>query len=108
MDNQLANETICQEADRIVDVDRQAQYGHPLDNFGQTSEMVTALLRGKLKPGAVVSPEEVGLIQILVKVSRESNYPKRDNRVDIAGYAKTVELVHQERERRDAHGSLGS
>jgi hypothetical protein len=42
-----------------------------------------------------IPPRLVGLLQIGVKISREVNAPKRDNRVDIAGYAKTVDLVAQ-------------
>jgi hypothetical protein len=32
-----------------------------------------------------------------VKISREVNCHKRDNLVDLAGYATTIDLVHQQR-----------
>lgn len=93
-------ETICQEADRIVSEDRQGAYSHPLDDFSRTAAMLTGLLRDKLIPGMTIEPEEVALIQICVKLSREMYKHRRDSLVDIAGYAKTVDLVHMEREAR--------
>ena len=33
---------------------------------------------------------------IVIKLCREENKPKKDNRVDIAGYALTLDMVEQE------------
>lgn len=89
-------ETICQEADRVVSTDRRADYGHPLDNWTQTAAMWSAIL------GVEVTAEQGLLCMIAAKISRETNAPKRDNLVDIAGYAKCVDLVIEERARRQA------
>jgi hypothetical protein len=43
--------------------------------------------------GLPVTPEQVALCMIAVKMSREVNAHKRDNLVDIAGYARTLETV---------------
>lgn len=85
----LPEETILQEADRIVAGDRNADYGHPKDDFARTGRMWGAILGVD-----DVAPELVGLCMVALKISREVNKPKRDNRVDMAGYAKTVDLCH--------------
>ena len=89
------SETVLQEAQRLVYGDRQADYGHPMDDFTRTAAMWTAIL------GMPVTPEQVGLCMIAVKVSRQCNHPKRDNMTDAAGYAGTVQMVVEERARRE-------
>ena len=88
-------ETILQEADRLVSDDRREDYGHPLDDFGRVTRMAHALWgRGP------ETEEEHAMYMILVKLARQVNRAKRDNLVDIAGYAKTLDLVIAERARR--------
>ena len=87
-------ETILQEADRLVSTDRQADYGHPLDNFQQIAALWSPIL------GIEVTPEQAALCMVGVKISRECHSPKRDNRVDGAGYFKVLDLIVDERERR--------
>lgn len=43
-----------------------------------------------------VKPEDVPLMMIAYKIVREVNKPKRDNRVDMAGYAKVLDIFHNE------------
>lgn len=88
------SETILQEAQRLVHGDRGEAYGHPLDDFSRTAKIWSAIL------GVEVTPEQVGLCMVGVKISRECNQPKRDNRVDGAGYFETVDMIHAERKRR--------
>ena len=88
------SETILQEAQRLVHGDRQADYGHPLDDFTRTAAMWSAIL------GFAVKAEQVGLCMAAVKISRQCNHPKRDNMTDLAGYAATVQMVVEERIRR--------
>ena len=45
-----------------------------------------------------LSAEDVALCMIAVKLARQATRPKRDNIVDIAGYARVLELIQQERE----------
>lgn len=89
------DETICQEADRLVSTDRQDSYGRPIDNFTQTGRMWAAILDLD-----EVTAEQVGLCMIAVKLSRATHAPKRDTLVDIAGYAKTLDMIAQDREAR--------
>lgn len=89
--------SILKEADTITNLQRQEDYGHPLDDFGKVSRMAMALWgRGP------ETPEEHAMYMILVKLAREEHAPARDNLVDIAGYAKTIQMIRDERERRAA------
>ena len=96
-------ESILQEAQRLIHGDRNASYGHPLDNHSTTAEMVTAFLRRKYGPQVpALDAEDVCWFNVLQKVSREANVHKRDNGVDICGYAGNVEMIRDERALRAA------
>lgn len=87
-------ETALQEAQRLVYGERGETYGPPLDDFTRTGQMWAAIL------GAPVSAERVAMCMIALKLSRETYQPKRDNRVDLAGYAECLDQIAAERERR--------
>ncbi len=82
-------ENILKEADRIVGGDRAAAYGHPREDFARTAQIWSAVL------GFPVPVEKVALCMIGVKMSRQCNAAKRDNWVDMAGYAQTGYMVDQ-------------
>lgn len=88
--DQFEPETPLEEAQRLVHGDRQASYGHPIEDFTRTGRMWGALLGTDDVP-----PEKVALCMIAVKMSRECNRPKRDNAVDMAGYAETLHMVRE-------------
>ena len=92
------SETILQEAQRLVHGDRGHNYGPPSRDFSRTALIWDALFGHRMRDGERFKPEDVGLAMIAVKLSREVNRPKRDNRVDIAGYVETVDMVVQERD----------
>lgn len=79
--------TILEEAGKLVDGEREKTYGHPMQNFYDISKMWSAILRTE------VSPEQTALCMIAVKIARQMNNRKRDNLVDIAGYARTIEKL---------------
>jgi len=74
-------ESVIQEALRLVYGARGADYGHPFHDFSRTAKIWSAIL------GVDIQPKQVALCMIGIKISRECNAPKRDNWVDIAGYA---------------------
>ena len=80
-------ESILHEAHTLVHGVRGEDYGHPYHDFSRTAKIWSAIL------GVDVTPEQVALCMIGVKISRECNKPKRDNRVDIAGYAEALDMV---------------
>lgn len=83
-------ETPLEEAQRLVHGDRQASYGHPIEDFTRTGRMWGAILGTDDVP-----PEKVALCMIAVKMSRECNKAKRDNWTDMAGYAETGFMVRE-------------
>lgn len=89
----MSDESINQEADRIVGGARTEAYGHPFDNFTQTGRLWAPILGLE-----EVTPQQVALCMIAAKISRETHMPQRDNRVDMAGYAKALDMVHQRME----------
>jgi hypothetical protein len=86
----LAPESITQEEHRLVHGARGTDYGHPIEDFTRTGQMWAAILGLP-----VVTPEQVALCMIAIKISRECHRPKRDNLVDIAGYAETLDMVRE-------------
>lgn len=87
----MADKSILQEAQHVVDGPRQAAYGDPKVNHGRTAEMWNAFLSKKLV--APLTPRDVCLMMVLLKCSREGHSSKRDNLVDIAGWARNAEIV---------------
>ena len=83
----LNQESILEEAKRIVHGDRGENYGHPFEDFSRTAKIWSAIL------GINIEPEQVALCMVGVKISREVNRPKRDNIVDGAGYFETLDMV---------------
>jgi hypothetical protein len=94
--------SVLVEAEGLVHGDRNAAYGHPLDDYTRTAGMVSAMLAHKLKEP--LSAEDLGMVMCCVKLSRQQNKPKRDNMTDLAGYAECVQWMGDERERRAAAG----
>lgn len=99
--------SVLDEASEIVYARSESDYGHPYYDFSKTAAIWTVILGPKLSPGAKIEPEDVGLCQIGVKLSREIHEHRRDNLVDIAGYAETVNRVILERGRNRKPGRRG-
>lgn len=87
----LDGENICQEADRIVQGARQKAYGHPAQDFSRTGALWATILGL-----AEVTPVQVALCMAALKISRLCETPDhRDSLVDLAGYARTIELIQE-------------
>ncbi len=91
-------ESIAQEAHRLVLGDRGVAYGHPIFDMTRSADMLTALLRDKLRAGARLEAEDIGQAMVCVKQSRQRFKSKRDNLTDTAGYALTLQMIAEWRE----------
>ncbi len=72
--------TITEEAESIINGPRRDSYGPVEESFQRTANIWSGILN------IPVSPQQVALCMIGLKLQREANQPARDNRVDIAGY----------------------
>lgn len=74
--------SILSEAERLVNGDRNIDYGDPIDDFRRTGKMWSAYL------GVDVEPHDVAALMGMLKLSRIRWSPeKRDHWADLAGYA---------------------
>jgi hypothetical protein len=98
---EVQQKEIHEEAADIVYGDREQTYDDPNKNFRKIARMWSGMLDKKLlRP---ITPQDVALMFILLKISRESFQPKRDNRVDIIGYTLCLQriMVREEYEARE-------
>lgn len=84
----------CARAISLVYGDRHEDYGHPVDDFARTAQIWSAIV------GVEISPEQVPLMMIGLKISRLCHRMKRDSLDDGPGYFETLYLVLEEQKRR--------
>jgi len=88
---------ILEEANKAVGGDRGEAYGHPADDFQKVVGAANALGVNPLS-----GPLHHSLYMVLVKISRLVQTPTHhDSIVDIAGYARTYEMVLEREEKHD-------
>lgn len=86
---------ILEEALKATDGDRPSQYGHPREHFKRTVALVNAHFAHKLREPLVV--DDWPVLMILDKLARLAHRGQRDSLVDVAGYARTLEMVQEAR-----------
>lgn len=84
---------ILQEADKVAGADRSRDYGHPYHNHRRIAEIWSVQLEQILK--RPIAPREVALMMIGLKLAREIQTPKHDNKIDMAGYVKCLDMIDQ-------------
>ena len=84
-------EDVLLEANNLVYGSRQASYSHPMEDYTRTSALWNVILADKLKEDLVA--EDAVMCMIMVKASRQVHKHKRDNLVDMAGYAQCLQRV---------------
>ncbi len=76
--------SILKEADKIVNGDRNEQYGDPTQAFQEYSDILKASF------GIVLSPVEICKVQMAIKLGCMKHKHKRDSIVDLCGYAEIL------------------
>ena len=89
--------SILEEADNIAGEDRSRDYGHPYLNHQRIAAIWNIQLGDILN--SPITPRQVALMMIGLKLAREYNTPKRDNLIDIAGYVKCIDMIDAETQR---------
>lgn len=96
----LLKPSILQQADAIINGQRQQDYGDKLSNFTQIAMLFTGTLARKLNPGTIITADDVALLMMQVKVARLANMPThKDSILDIAGYAGCLDKLQEERDK---------
>lgn len=83
------NKSILSEAQEIVGGIRHSDYGDSRESFGRVASIASVMT------GKELAPEDCCAVLMAVKLVRESFAHKRDNLVDLCGYA---ELMNQLKE----------
>tara|TARA_R100000951_G_scaffold107848_1_gene103631 strand:+ start:27022 stop:27318 length:297 start_codon:yes stop_codon:yes gene_type:complete len=84
----IKQESICEEAFRIQGGDRQQDYGNPASNLLEIGASWEWYLKTSCNADVSISARDVAHMMVLMKIARNIHKPKRDNWVDIAGYAQ--------------------
>lgn len=79
--------SILHEAEKLVHGDRHEVYGHPLQDFQRVAGLWQVIL------GVPLTPQQVGLCLLGLKMARECHGHQRDTLVDIAGYAECLQMI---------------
>lgn len=83
-----------EEALALVYGNRQADYGSPKENYEGIALVWSGLLRMILKRN--ITPEEAALMMAGLKLQRQCMKKKRDNIVDLIGYAIVEQRVEKD------------
>lgn len=85
---------VLDEAKEIVAGPRAADYGPAEASFLTIANLWTDYLYAAVGTDGIVSAQDVAHMLILMKVARQANSHKRDNLVDIAGYAALSQRIN--------------
>jgi hypothetical protein len=81
-------------ANELIHGQRQKEYGDKTANFSRIADGWNLVLKDKLIPGKVITPQEVALCMIQLKIARLCASPlHRDSALDIAGYIGCYDII---------------
>lgn len=76
----MNNGKILLKAYKLINGDRQNEYGNPRNMFSKIAQFWSAYLDRD------ITPEDVAMMMTLLKIARQSYEHKADNLIDAAGY----------------------
>jgi len=85
----MTKEEILKKARDLVTGDRNETHGDAFQNHAEIAEFWNIYLDKKLQPLASITAEDVALMMVLMKISRNTQGKKNnlDNFIDMCGYA---------------------
>ena len=87
--NKENHKSILSEAEEIVNGSRQADYGDAKESFTKVASVASVMT------GKELSPDDCCAVLMAVKLVRESFRHKRDNLVDLCGYAEIMNRINE-------------
>jgi hypothetical protein len=88
---------LLDEAKDIIAGPRAAAYGPAEESFLTIANLWQDYLYVAVGTNEILSPQDVAHMMILMKIARQVHSHKRDNLVDIAGYAALSQRISEER-----------
>ena len=89
MEKKEGEKSILSEAEEIVNGSRHSDYGNARESFGRIATIASVMT------GKELSPEDCCAVLMAVKLVRESFAHKRDNLVDLCGYAELLNRLKE-------------
>ena len=85
----ISKEEILKKAKDLISGDRNDTHGDAFQNHAEIAEFWNIFLDKKLQPMASITAEDVALMMVLMKISRNNQGKKNnlDNFIDMCGYA---------------------
>ena len=85
----MTKEDILKKAKDLITGDRNDTHGDAFQNHAEIAEFWNIFLDKKLQPMADITAEDVALMMVLMKISRNTQGKKNniDNFIDMCGYA---------------------
>ncbi len=93
MEDVVPEENILMEADRLTAAERNAEYGDFFSEAAKTAFIHQMILSESSEPWS--QEEKDTLVMMVRKLVRHGYKKKRDNLVDLAGYAKLLQGLHE-------------
>ena len=89
MERKKGEKSILAEAEEIVNGSRHSDYGDARESFGRIATIASVMT------GKELAPEDCCAVLMAVKLVRESFKHKRDNLVDLCGYAELMNRLKE-------------